>query len=96
MRVSIVDELGHVVPYADSEINFAVDGAGSSLGVGNGNPSSHESDQANSRRAFNGHALALLQAGKTAGSLKLKASSPGLLSDALLIQVCPEKEMRYV
>lgn len=87
VRVSIVDENGNVVPYADSHVDFYVEGSGALIGVGNGNPSSHESDKASSRRAFNGLALALLQAGADAGSITLKAISAGLQSADAIIEV---------
>jgi beta-galactosidase len=42
--VSAVDANGRAVPVAQNKINFAIAGAGRILGVGNGDPSSHEPD----------------------------------------------------
>ena len=42
--VSAVDAQGRAVPVAQNKINFAVEGAGEILGVGNGDPSCHEPD----------------------------------------------------
>ena len=42
--VSLTDAKGHVVPTAGNKINFAIEGAGKILGVGNGDPSCHEPD----------------------------------------------------
>src|SRR5476649_2716424 len=42
--VSATDAQGRAVPVAQNKINFAVAGAGKILGVGNGDPSSHEPD----------------------------------------------------
>jgi beta-galactosidase len=42
--VSIVDAQGRVVPIAGNKISFSLEGPGHILGVGNGDPSSHESD----------------------------------------------------
>jgi beta-galactosidase len=42
--VSVTDANGRIVPVAQNKINFAVEGAGKILGVGNGDPSSHEPD----------------------------------------------------
>lgn len=53
-KISIVDEKGRVVPTADNELYFSVEGAGSFLGCGNGNPGDHASDKMPFRRAFNG------------------------------------------
>ena len=49
-----------------------------SIGVGNGDPTSHESDKGSSRKAFNGLCMALVQSTKTAGNITVEASSPGL------------------
>jgi beta-galactosidase len=45
MTVSAVDREGRAVPTADVPIEFAVEGGGRILGVGNGDPSSHEPDR---------------------------------------------------
>jgi len=44
VNVSVVDENGFVVPTASNDISFDIDG-GTILGVGNGDPSSHEKDK---------------------------------------------------
>jgi len=44
ITVSVTDAKGRVVPVAGNKINFAIEGAGKILGVGNGDPSSHEPD----------------------------------------------------
>ncbi|TLS51340.1 DUF4982 domain-containing protein [Paenibacillus antri] len=87
IRASIVDERGDVVPTADNEIHFAVEGAGKLIGVGNGDPSSHESDKAPYRRAFNGHALAIAQSAKAPGEFVLKATGIGLASAEVRVNV---------
>ncbi|WP_239004527.1 beta-galactosidase GalA [Paenibacillus tepidiphilus] len=86
VRVAILDEQGVVVPTADNEIHFEVAGAGTLLGVGNGNPSSHEADKSTLRRAFNGWCLALIQTSSAAGPVQLKAVSAGLLAAETVIQ----------
>jgi len=42
--VSAVDAQGWMVPVAQNKIHFAIEGAGNIIGVGNGDPSSHEPD----------------------------------------------------
>jgi beta-galactosidase len=44
ITVAVVDEKGRVVPVANHPISFELEGPGRILGVGNGNPSSHEPD----------------------------------------------------
>jgi beta-galactosidase len=59
-------------------VTFKISGSGRLIGVGNGNPSSHESDKGDQRRAFNGLCMAIVQASKQPGDLVVEASSPGL------------------
>jgi beta-galactosidase len=42
--VSALDAQGRVVPVAENKINFAIEGTGKIIGVGNGDPSCHEPD----------------------------------------------------
>ena len=44
LTVSAVDDQGRPVPVAQNQINFQLEGAGSLIGVGNGDPSCHEPD----------------------------------------------------
>lgn len=80
VRVAVLDKQGNLVPTADNEIRFEVEGAGHILGVGNGNPSSHEPDKATIRRTFNGWCLALIQSVSVAGPIRLRAVSAGLVT----------------
>lgn len=43
--IQILDAEGNVVPTADDPLRFSIKGPGRIIGVGNGNPSSHEPDQ---------------------------------------------------
>ena len=66
------------VPTADNPVAFRLAGAGRIMGTGNGDPTNQEPDGGSSRKAFNGLAMALVQSGKSAGSITVEASSPGL------------------
>jgi beta-galactosidase len=85
VEVRVLDAQGRVAPVADDEITFRVTGNGTLIGVGNGDPSSHEADKADSRRVFNGLAAAIVQATKTAGAIQVEATAPGLSSGQLSI-----------
>jgi beta-galactosidase len=87
VAVEIVDAQGRVVPTADQQVSFVVQGPGHLLGVGNGNPTSHEADKANTRQAFNGLCMAIVQASRGTGAITLQATSPGLKSTTLKIPV---------
>ncbi len=78
VEVQLVDAAGRPVPTASSDVQFSVAGPGRIAGVGNGDPSSHEPDQANSRHAFNGRCMVLVGSTARAGSIVLHATSPGL------------------
>jgi beta-galactosidase len=83
VAVSAVDAENRVVPIADQLIRFTLDGSGRILGVGNGDPASHEADQyadpaAWQRHLFNGYAQVIVQAGRSAGPIHLRASADGL------------------
>jgi len=79
---AVVDAEGRTVPTASNAITFEVTGPGKLLGVGNGDPSSHESDLGPSRRAFNGLCMAIVQAGQVDGVLRVHATSNGLETGA--------------
>jgi len=85
--VAIVDDKGRVVPVAENEVVFQVTGPGKIIGVGNGHPSSHEADKANHRRAFNGFCQVIVQSDAAAGALVLTASSAGLVSASVTVEV---------
>lgn len=93
IRVTVVDAQGRMVPNASPQISFSISGAGSIYGVGNGNPNDHSPDKPVNmpggvyRSAFNGLARVIVQAGTTAGSILLQATSPGLTSASITVPV---------
>ena len=85
--VSILDAEGRIVPNANNRVTFQLTGDGRILGVGNGDPSDHDTDKANNRKAFHGHCIAVVSAGSKPGVLELTASSPGLKSASTSFQI---------
>lgn len=85
--VSILDAHGRLVPFADNRVYFHITGAGRILGVGNGDPADHDPDKADQRNAFNGHCIAVVEAGAKAGTIKLVATSPGLTPASVTFKV---------
>ena len=73
VRVEVLDSAGRPVPTADNLIQFNISGPGVLLGVGNGDPNCHESDQQPKRSLFNGLAQLIVQATKTPGTLVVEA-----------------------
>ena len=69
VRATIVDSQGRVVPFASNNITFSItNGPGRILGVGNGDPTNHEPNQAPWRSAFHGLARGLVQVTTDAAS----------------------------
>jgi len=91
VAVEIVDSEGRIVSTAENEIAFSVEGNGRLIGVGNGDPSSHESDKGDRRKAFNGLCMAIVQASRQDGELKITASSPGLEGVSATLECAPAR-----
>ena len=87
VTVRILDKAGNVVPNADNQVNFALQGKGFIAGVYNGDPVSHEPFKASYRKAFHGLALAIIQSsGKQPGTITLTATANGLPATKLTLQ----------
>jgi len=84
VNISFLDDKGREVPDANNMVYFTLLGDAKIIGVGNGDPSSHEPDKcvdgAWQRSAFNGKCQMIIQSGKKAGPIKLEAKSNGLTS----------------
>ena len=87
--VAVVDAQGRVVPTAGNLVTFQVSGAAHIAGVGNGDPSSHEPDRADTRHAFGGLGLAAVQSGETPGGATLTATADGPTSATLALEAAP-------
>ena len=89
---------GRPVPDAANKIHFELEGPGKILGVGNGDPSSHEPDVFLStgnnapewqRSLFSGLAQIIVQSTKEPGEIKLTARADGLTPCTLTIHRNP-------
>lgn len=78
LAVSAVDARGRLCPRADDAVIFEITGDARVIGVGNGNPVSHEPDRADRRRLFNGLAQAIVQTGRRGGPITVTARAEGL------------------
>jgi len=89
VSVSVVDRKGRDVPDADTLVRFEAEG-GAILGLGNGNPSSHESDKCTEagcqRRLFSGRAQVIVQSSRHATPIRLSAAADGLKPAAVTIE----------
>ena len=89
LNCSVVDKQGREVPDAANLLRFAIAGPARIIGVGNGNPSSHEADQYPDggwqRQLFGGKCQVIIQSsGGTpnggGGALKLTVTGDGLVT----------------
>lgn len=87
IRADVLDRRGRLVPTAHDKVKFRVSGAGSLIGLGNGDPNCHENDKGTERSLFNGLAQAIVQAGKRAGPIMVEAgpANSGSLKPARLV-----------
>jgi beta-galactosidase len=86
INVTAVDKEGREVPDAENLISFSLKGDAKIIGVGNGNPSSHEPDKCLDgswqRKLFNGKCQVILQAGNSPDVIRFEATSQGLWKGA--------------
>jgi beta-galactosidase len=85
ITVEILDAQGRVVPAADPEVAFVVEGEGKLIGLDNGDPLSHEDYKSTRRQAFHGMCLAIVQSTGKPGRIRVTANSPGLQPGNLTI-----------
>ena len=82
INITAFDQQGREVPDAGNKIEFFISGPGKIIGVGNGDPSSHEPDQcvdgAWERSLFNGKCQVIVQSTKASGTIHLEARAAGL------------------
>lgn len=91
INISITDDKGREVPTANNMISFTITENAKIIGVGNGDPSSHEPDKCTThswqRSAFNGKCQVIIQAGKNTGEVKFEAKSIGLKSTTKILKL---------
>jgi beta-galactosidase len=91
VNVTVLDKRGREAATANNEIHFELHGNGKIIGVGNGDPSSHEPDKCSEnnwkRKLFSGKCQIILQASQQIGILELSAASSGLKTATTTIQM---------
>ncbi len=86
ISIHILDKEGNFVPDASNKITFSIKGNGKIAAVDNGDPLSHGSFKANSRKTFNGKCLVVVQSTEREGKIQLTASSEGLQGASVTIE----------
>ena len=85
ITVDVKDANNNLVAGANNKINFSIEGEGKIVGVDNGDASDTDSYKGNTRKAFHGKALVIVQSTKNEGSFTLTASSNGLTSSSVTV-----------
>jgi beta-galactosidase len=90
MNVTVTDNKGREVATAMDNIKFATTGNIKIIGVGNGNPSSHEPDKCADnnwqRKLFNGKCQVIIQSEEAAGEAGFTATGTGLQQATVVIK----------
>lgn len=95
INVYAVDEVGTVVPDADNLVRFRIEGGARILGVGNGDPNSHESEIAAYRKLFHGCAQVIIGNSGTK-NITAVVYGDGIESAVLEILVIGEETIPYI
>lgn len=86
INISVIDKQNREAPDANNLIHFSVTGDAKIIGVGNGDPSSHERDKYDDtvaqRFLFNGHCQVILQAGTNISLIHFEAKGEKLYTGA--------------
>lgn len=89
INVSVKDSEGREVPDANNKIQFSVHGDAKIIGMGNGDPNSHEPDQSSEenyqRSLFNGKCQLILQAGNSVGEIKIEGKAFGIKTGEIVL-----------
>ncbi|MCC2976832.1 DUF4982 domain-containing protein [Sphingomonas sp. PL-96] len=88
ITVDAIDARGRHVPTANLLSQFAVEGA-EIIGVGNGDPNSHEAEHGNRRSLFNGLAQLIVRAETGRGRITVRATAEGLKPARLTLDRLP-------
>ena len=80
VKVYATDAKGRVVPTAEGEVTFSVDGPARIIAVDNGNHSSDDLFDGNRKQLYEGFAMAIVRSNREAGKVKITAQCNGLKS----------------
>lgn len=80
ITIQALDNKGRAVPDAQTKVKFELSGPGQIIGLGNGNPNSHEPEKGNTRSLFNGLAQLIVQTQESNvdGNIIITATAEGM------------------
>lgn len=93
LTVSTVDEEGNPVENACDRIDLRVTGVGRLVGLDNGDSTDFDSYKGTSRRLFSGKLLAIVQADKRPGEIRVEASGRGIQTACFTCMTVADKNV---
>jgi beta-galactosidase len=89
VTVEAVDAQGRLVTPAAQQVTFAIEGPGTIAAVGNGDGTSDEPYVGTTRRLYQGRALVVVRATRTAGAIVVSANAAGLAAGSVTVTARP-------
>jgi len=86
---TLVDADGTVIPDSETRIHFTKTGPVEIIAVDNGNLLDHDSFQTTDRKLYEGHALAILRATSSTGTITFTATTEGLPPATITLHTAP-------
>lgn len=96
INIKALDEDGNFVQTANDELLFKVEGPGKIIGVGNGNPMSHEHNKLPKRKLYHGLCQVIIQSTLEAGDIDIIVNGKGYKETSLKIYSENIENLSYV
>ena len=87
VTAELFDKAGNLIPNADNKVFFTCHGEGTLIAVGSANPKSEEMYVGNSRRLYEGRALAVIRLNGKKGKVIINAMTDGIPAASTVITV---------
>ncbi len=96
VNCSVADAKGNLVETAENELHFEIIGDACLIGVGNGNPNSHESDVLPKRKLFAGKAQAIIRVLPKGKNVKIRVCAEGLGETVLIPDIRRSEPLKII
>ena len=81
--IEVIDAQGRMIPVADNQLTFKVEGAGTFMAAGNADIKDEDPYFDSTHHAWKGRALCVIRSSQKAGNIRLSVSSPTLPTSVL-------------
>ncbi len=97
ITVKALDAKGREIPTANMMVHFSINTTATIIGVGNGNPNSHEPEKGNQRSLFNGLTQVIIQSNENSeGYVELTATADGMQAATIKIPIIKKAAKAFV